>query len=532
MKNAIRVIGLAFVAVAIGVAVAAAEGRSDTLLIVVESGPNSLDIHGVGANRPAYGASWNLYDRLMTYAVKSLPDGTRMYDYSVLKPELAESWELAADGMSVTFKLRRDARFHDGTPVTAKDVKWSFDRAVTVGGFPTFQMKAGSLEKSEQFEVVDDHTFRVKFLRKDKLTLPDLAVPVPAIFNSTLARKQATPSDPWAMEWLKTNEAGGGAYKVVSWTPGQETVYERFDDWKSGPLPKVKRVIVREVPSAGNRRALLERGDSDISFDLPPKDFAELARSGKVAVIGQPIENMFYYLGMNTKNPPFDNVKTRRAVASVLPYEAIFKTAVFGRGVLLWGNPIATNTSGYDPKLTPFKTDLARARTLMTEAGYPNGFETTLSFDQGFATVSEPIAVLVQESLAQIGIKTSINKIPGTNWRNMLLKKEMPLFINNFGGWLNYPEYLFFWNFHSQNAVFNTSSYQNPAMDRLIEAARFETDPAKYAEHVRGFVRLFVTDVPRVPLFQMNLDVAMQKNVKGYQYWFHRQLDFRQLEKN
>jgi len=532
MKNAIRVIGLAFVAVAIGVAVAAAEGRSDTLLIVVESGPNSLDIHGVGANRPAYGASWNLYDRLITYAVKSLPDGTRMYDYSVLKPELAESWELAADGMSVTFKLRRDARFHDGTPVTAKDVKWSFDRAVTVGGFPTFQMKAGSLEKSEQFEVVDDHTFRVKFLRKDKLTLPDLAVPVPAIFNSTLARKQATPSDPWAMEWLKNNEAGGGAYKLVSWTPGQETVYERFDDWKSGPLPKVKRVIVREVPSAGNRRALLERGDSDISFDLPPKDFAELARSGKVAVIGQPIENMFYYLGMNTKNPPFDNVKTRRAVASVLPYEAIFKTAVFGRGVLLWGNPIATNTSGYDPKLTPFKTDLARARTLMTEAGYPNGFETTLSFDQGFATVSEPIAVLVQESLAQIGIKTSINKIPGTNWRNMLLKKEMPLFINNFGGWLNYPEYLFFWNFHSQNAVFNTSSYQNPAMDRLIEAARFETDPAKYAEHVRGFVRLFVTDVPRVPLFQMNLDVAMQKNVKGYQYWFHRQLDFRQLEKN
>ena len=98
--------------------------------------------------------------------------------------------------MSVLFKLRRNAKFHDGTPVTAKDVKWSLDRAVTVGGFPTFQMKAGSLEKPEQFVVVDDHTFRVDFLRKDKLTLMDLAVPVPCVFNSELVKKHATEKDP------------------------------------------------------------------------------------------------------------------------------------------------------------------------------------------------------------------------------------------------------------------------------------------------------------------------------------------------
>src|SRR5438477_7032549 len=187
---------------------ASAQGRNETLIVVVESGPNSMDIHGVGANRPAYQASWNLYDRLLTYGVKTLPDGSRMYDYDVLKPELAESWTVAPDGMSVTFKLRRDAKFHDGTPVTARDVKWSFDRAVTVGGFPTFQMKAGSLEKPEQFEAVDDTTFRVKFLRKDKLTMPDLAVPVPVVINSTLAKKSATASDPWAMEWIKNNDAG------------------------------------------------------------------------------------------------------------------------------------------------------------------------------------------------------------------------------------------------------------------------------------------------------------------------------------
>ncbi len=223
MQRALTVFAMMMAVGALGPP-ALAQSRNETLIVVVESGPNSMDIHGVGANRPAYQASWNLYDRLMTFGIKTLPDGTRSYDYSVLRPELAESWQVATDGMSVTFKLRQDARFHDGTPVTAKDVKWSFDCAVTVGGFPTFQMKAGSLEKPEQFVVIDDHTFKVTFLRRDKLTMPDLAVPVPVIMNSELAKKHLTPSDPWAMEWVKSNDAGSGAYKLESWKPGTETV--------------------------------------------------------------------------------------------------------------------------------------------------------------------------------------------------------------------------------------------------------------------------------------------------------------------
>ena len=94
----------------------------------------------------------------------------------------------------------------------------------------------------------------------------------------------------------------------------------------------------------------------------------------------------------------------------------------------------------------------------MVEAGYPNGLETTLSFDLGAASTNEPLAVLMQESLAKIGIKTTINKVPGANWRAELLKKNMPLIVNAFGGWLNYPEYFFFWCYHGQNAVFNTMS--------------------------------------------------------------------------
>jgi peptide/nickel transport system substrate-binding protein len=517
-------------AIVTGATVAHAQSRAETLVVLVEFGPNSMDIHGVGANFRTYGASWNLYDRLLSYGTKTLPDGSRSYDHMLLKSELAESWQVAPDGMSVTFKLRKDARFHDGTPVTARDVKWSFDRAVSVGGFPTFQMKAGALEKPEQFVVVDDQTFRVTFLRKDKWTLPDLAVPVPVIINSTLAKKNAADKDPWAMEWLKNNDAGGGAYKLESWKPGQETIYTRFEDWKSGPLPKIRRVIVREVPSAGNRRALIERGDADVSVDFPPKDMTEMARSGKLTVVGTPVENALIYLGMNVKNPPFANVKVRQAVAQAIPREKIFETAMFGRGALLT-TPIATNTFGHDPSLNPYKTDPAKAKALLAEAGYPNGFETTLSFDLGNATVYEPAAVLVQEALAQIGIKTTLNKIPPANWRTALAKKDMPLFINQFGGWLNYPEYFFLWTYHGQNSLFNTSSYQNPEMDRLIEAAHRESDPKKYAETVQAFTRIALAEVPKVPLMQPTQDVAMQKNVTGYQYWFHRQLDFRTLAK-
>lgn len=510
----------------------AADRRREVLIVANEVGPNSLDIHTVGANRPSYGVSWICYDRLMTFGKKTLPNGLVTYDYTKLEPELAESWTTAPDGMSVTFKLRKNAKFHDGTPVTARDVKWSFDRAVTVGGFPTFQMKAGSLEDPKQFVVVDDHTFRVDFVRKDKMAMMDLAVPVPSIFNSALVKKHATEKDPWGMDWTKSNVAGGGAYKVESWKPGQEIIYVRNDDWKSGPLPKMRRVIQRDVPSAGNRRALLVKGDIDMTYEMPPKDFLEMAQEkGNVKVVTAPIENALWYLGMNVTKPPFNNVKVRQAVAYAIPYERIMDNALYKRATPTYGAASNTPAKAEWPVPTGYKYDIPKARQLMKEAGFENGFETTLSFDLGNGTVSEPACILIAEALSLIGIKVTINKIPGANWRAALLKKDMPLILNRFGGWLNYPEYFFFWCYHGQNAVFNTMSYQNPALDKLIDAARFEPSKPKYEQLVKEFVGIALEEVPRIPLAQPNMDVAMQKSIMGYQYWFHLQPDYRQIFK-
>jgi peptide/nickel transport system substrate-binding protein len=436
--------------------------------------------------------------------------------------------------MSVTFKLKKNATFQDGTPITAKDVKWSFDRAVTVGGFPTFQMGAGSLSKPEQFVAVDDHTFRVDFLRKDRLTIPDLAVVVPCVLHSELVKKHATEKDPWGLEYTKLNTVGSGAYKVTSWTAGSEVIMERNENWTGGPLPKIKRVIWRMVPSAGNRRALLERGDADISYELPNKDFVELKDSGKLNIISTPFSNGIQYLGMNVKNPPFDNLKVRQAVAYAIPYQKIMDAVLFGLGGPLFGAAADKPTEVAWPQPHKYNTDIAKAKALMAEAGYPNGFETTLSFDLGFATVNEPMAVLIQESLGQIGIKTTINKIPGSNFRTELNKKVLPLYINVFSGWLDYPEYFFIWCYHGKNSIFNTMSYQSPEMDGYIDGAvtaAAKGDKVNYEKDVKSFVDLAYKDLPRIPVFQPYSNVAMQKNVTGYAYWFHRRLDYRTFAK-
>ena len=510
---------------------AKAQARQETLLIVSESGPNNIDIHGVGTNVPGYEVSWNCYDRLISHEMKTV-GGTPYYDRDRFKPELAE--DMNVGDMSATFKLKKNATFHDGTPVKAQDVKWSLDRAVSVGGFPTFQMKAGSLEKPEQFVVVDDHTVRVDFLRKDRLTIPDLAVIVPCIVNSGLVKKHATEKDPWGLDYTKQNIAGSGAYKVVKWTSGTEVILERNDAWKGGALPKVKRIVWRMVPSAGNRRALLERGDADISYELPNKDFVELKDSGKLDIVSTPFSNGVQYIGMNVTKPPFDNVKVRQAVACAIPYQKIMDAVLFGLGKPMFGAAAGAPTQVVWPQPHGFSTDLAKARQLLAEAGYPNGFETTLSFDLGFATINEPLCVLVQESLAQIGIKATINKIPGATWRTELNKKTLPLYTNVFSGWLDYPEYFFFWCYHGANSIFNTMSYQSKAMDGFIDGARTAAaagDKASYDRNAKGFVDLAFTDVPRIPLFQPYSNVAMQKNVSGYQYWFHRRLDYRTLVK-
>ncbi len=320
-----------------------AQAATDDVIVAVHGQTiNSLDIHRTGTNRPSYQVAVNCYDRLVSFGTKPTADGGLSYDYATIEGELAESWTISDDGLTMTFKLKPEAVFQDGTKVTAADVKWSFDRAVSAGGFPTVQMKAGGLVRPDQFEAVDDATFVIKLDRSSKLTLPDLAVPVPYILNSKLAKAHATADDPWAMEYVHKNTIGSGAYKVIRWDPGQQLVYERNDAWTGGPLPGIKRLVLREVPSQATRRALITRGDAQMSFNIPNKDAKEL--SGDVTVHSTPIENSIYVVGLNQTFEPFQDPDVRKAMAYLIPYEDIFQAAAYGRGNPMWGGKAGIDT--------------------------------------------------------------------------------------------------------------------------------------------------------------------------------------------
>ena len=411
-------------------------------------------------------------------------------------------------------------------------MKWSFDRSVSLGGFPTVQMKAGSLEKPDQFEALDDQTFVIKLLRKSKLTLPDLGVPVPIIYNSKVAKANATEKDPWATEYLHRTPAGGGAFMLERWDPGQQTVYKRFDNWKNGELPGISRVIIREIPSASTRRALLERGDADVSLDLPSKDFAELTKSDKFTITGVPIENSLLAIGLNLDFEPFQNKLVRQAVAYAVPYDQIFKQAAFERGIPMWGGKSFSPATIEWPQPFPYDTDYDKAKELLKEAGFADGFDVPLSFDLAQSDWSEPMSLLLQEGLAKIGIKATIEKIPGANWRTIaLVEKKLPMHLKNFGGWLNYPDYYSFW-VYQKDRLFNSMNYHNPEVEALTDASlHLEVDHPDYEPNMKRLLTIFFDEVPVIPIYQPYLDVAMQKNVTGYKYYAHRLLDCRTFSK-
>lgn len=511
---------------------AEAATRGKTLVVVAGNGINSLDLHRKGTNRPSYQITVNIYDRLVRFGVKTLEDGSMAYDSTRIEPEVAESWVISKDGKSLTFKISPKAKFWDGTQVTAHDVKWSFDRAVSLGGFPSVQMKAGSMTKPEQFVVVDEMTFRIDLDAPSKLTLPDLAVPIPFIINSKEARAHATTDDPWATEYLHKTAAGSGAYKVVRWDPGQQFVYERNDNWALGPKPDIQRVIVREVPSASTRRALTERGDADFYVDIPPKDARELRDKGKVKIAGAPIANCMHILALNLNHKPYDNIKVRQAIAHAIPYKDIISAAAYDRGIPMFGGKNSKPTDISWPQPFPYDTDLDKARALLAEAGLAGGFETTLSFNLGLADWQEPTALLIQESLGKIGIKAKLDKIPGANWRTAaLVEKRLPMHLENFGGWLDYPDYYFFWCY-KYGHLFNSSNYKNDEIEALVDATLYmETDHPDYAANVKRMIGIAFDEVPRIPLYQPYQDAAMQKDVDGYAVWSHRQLDCRTIKK-
>ena len=509
---------------------ASAQSRAETLRYVTGATINTLDTTMPGATREAFGLSMNVYDRLFAFGRKRLGDNW-VFDANTIRGELAQGYAISDDKRVITITLRPDATWQDGSPVTAEDIKWSLDRAVSAKSLAPPQMSTGSLTSPDQFKITDARTITVTLEKPDRLALANLCVCYAIMINSKLARQHATADDPWAMEWMKTNTAASGAYIVESYKPGEATILRRNDAWKGGALPFFRRVIVQTVPEPATRANLVERGDADLSIDLAASDVQAMEQAGKTKVASIPQTNGFTHVTMNTQMAPFDNVKVREAVAAALPYQDMFKAAIFGRGRTLYdGTWSGTPPDASFPQPMPVRTDLARARQLLTEAGLPNGFSTSFAFSTGQSATAEPMAALVKESLGKVGIQVDIQKKPDAEFNTLEAEKKLPFFTDGATAWLPYT-YYFFYLYFTRDQRWNFSSWKSPAMESLTLDARYQTDTAKYDDECKKMIELFASQDPLIMLWQPNQDAVMAKSVDGYTYQFYRQADFRDLKR-
>ncbi|HLX15524.1 MAG TPA: ABC transporter substrate-binding protein [Bradyrhizobium sp.] len=511
-----------------------AQSRAETLRYVTGASVNTLDPNVPGTTREAFAVSLSTYDRLVSFGRKQL-NGKWVFDLDKITGELAESYDVSPDGLKITFHLRKDAKFQDGTPVTAEDVKWSLDRAVTAPVLGKAQLLTGSLTSADQFRVIDPLTFEVTLPKPDKLALPNLATIYPIIINSRVAKAHATADDPWAIAWLKEHTAGSGAYVIESFKPGEQVIMKRNEAWNRGSPDKsafFKRVIVQTVPEPATRANLVERGDADITVDLQASDVQSLESKGTLKVISTPQYNAVTFISMNNTIPPFDNINVRRAIAYALPYDDMFKAALFGRGTPLFGATWADGkppTSAY-PFPQPVKLDLDKAREYLKAAGMPDGFSTTFSFNVGQASTAEPMAALVKESLGKIGVKVDIQKLPDAQMSTQINEKKLPFFTEGIIAWLPSTDY-FYRNFYTGNQRWNYSSINNAELNAIAQEARFEPDKAKYDEDGRKLNAIHVAEMPQIELWQPSQDAVMAASLDGYTYQFHRQVDYRDLRR-
>src|SRR3977135_3012156 len=513
-----------------------AQTRAETLRYLTGASVNTLDPNIPGSTRESFAVSLSTYDRLVSFGRKQL-NGKWVFDLDKITGELAESYDVSPDAMKITFHLRKDAKFQDGTPVTAEDVKWSLDRIVTAPVLGKAQLLTGSMTSADQFKVIDPLTFEVTLPKPDKLALPNLATVYPIIINSKVAKANATAEDPWATAWLKEHTAGSGAYMIETFKPGEQVIMARNEAWNRGTTDKsafFKRVIVQSVPEPATRANLVERGDADLVIDLQASDVQSLEAKGKLKVISTPQYNAVTFVSMNNQIPPFDNINVRRAIAFALPYDDMFKAALFGRGAPLFGATWADGkpSSGAYPIPQPVKLQLDhdKAKDDWKAAGLPEGFSTTFSFNVGQASTAEPMAALVKESLAKIGITVDIQKLPDAQMSTQINEKKLPFFTEGIVAWLPSSDY-FYRNFYTGNQRWNSSSINHPELVAIAQEARFEPDKAKYEEDGKKLNAIHFSEIPQIPLWQPSQDAVMASSIEGYTYQFHRQVDYRDLSR-
>lgn len=407
-----------------------------------------------------------------------------------LVPSLAETWE-NIDETTWEFTLRQDVTFHDGTPLTSKDVKYTFDRVLNPDVSSRIYTFISMIDRAE---VVDDYTVRI--ITKN----PFPALPTVARYVFVLPADKYEELGP---EGFSLAPVGTGPYKFVEWVPDGHFIFERYDDHWRGQ-PSVATVEVRPVPEDATRVSSLKAGEIDIATLIPVTDVAGVEEDDNLDV--RAVRSLFtIFVGMNTWNEPFTDARVRQAMNYAVDVEAIIENLLEGHGYPL-GQICAPPVFGYNPDIENYPYDPDRARELLAEAGYPDGFNTTLDTPQGQYLQDVEISQAIAGQLAEVGVNVEVRPAEFNEYFDRWLAKSIEglYFLGNTASTLDVDAVLGS-HFDSERRGLY---YNSPESDEMIHAAAQEFDVAKREEMYHELMQFLHDQAPWIFLYN-------QENIYG-----------------
>ena len=429
----------------------------------------------------------NLYDGLTRYK-----DGTLE-----VEPSLAQSWSIAEDGKTYTFKLRSDVTFHDGTAFDAEAVKFNFDRMLDethpfhdTGPFPL----AFFFSSVEAVNVIDPLTVEFKLNEPYAPFLSNLAYPTGLIVSPSAVEKHG--------KEFGRNPSGTGAYVFAEWESNAKVVLTRNDDYWDG-APVLEAVVFRPITDANTRVAEMLSGGIDLMVEVPPDNLKNFSDSDQYVIHEQAGPHVWFLI-LNAKEGPFKDKLMRQAINYAIDKQTMVDNILQGTAEVAAG-PIAPAFAwAYNDALSPYPYDPEKAKSLISQSGN-EGAELTFYVTEGGSGMLDPVAMgaAIQADLAKVGLKVNIETY---EWNTFLGKVNPGLEgkadMAEMAWMTNDPDTLPFLTLRTDawpaesGGGFNSGYYSNPEIDTLLEQARQQTDQAKRAELYKKMQEIAYEDAP------------------------------------
>ncbi|MFR9775727.1 ABC transporter substrate-binding protein [Micromonospora sp. MS34] len=457
--------------------------------------PDQLDPHKTSAYY-SFEVLENVYDTLVE------PDANLK-----MVPSLATGWTTSDDQLTWTFTLRDGVKFSDGTPLDAEDVVYSFNRIITQ-----------KLNTAYKFATVKSVT------AKDPTTVViTLNAPTPNLLANLGGFKGVAIVDKANVESgeVKTKPVGSGPFKVGSYTSGDSIKLVRNDTYW-GTKPKLDGVTYTFVKDPTVALQNLQSGQVQWTDNLPPQQVPSLKDSGELTVKSAPSSD-YWYLALNQARKPYRDVNVRRAIAFALDREAITKAAKFGLATV--NQTAIPKNSAYYYDYAPYTHDPAKAKQLLAQAGV-NGLTMDLMVTSEYPETVTAAQVIAAQ-LKDVGITVKIRTLDFAQWLDEQGKGNFDSFML---GWLgNIDPDEFYYAQHHTGGTFNFHKYSNPAVDKLLDQARTETDQAARKQEYDQAAKQIVDDASYIYLYNPDVVQGWSKKVSGYEVRTDRAIRFRDV---